>query len=771
MHAGHDHGGGGGPDAAAAANPAGSIFVDAGNTTATPFVDAAGATTWAPDAGFVGGKRARGRFAVAGTADAPLFATRRQGRAFAYALPAADGAYTLQLLFVDTVKKAGRRLFHVDAEGQRIETAVDIAARVGRRAALAVTHEVTVTGGVLDLAFTGQKGKAVVSAIALVPSAGVGQPTPLAPAAPANLAAAAQSPTSIALTWSDLSTDETAFELERSADGGVTFAPLATLPAGATAHLDQAGLAPARAYHYRVRAVNAAGPSAWSNVAAATTPAVGATPTAPAAPTDLSAQVVSGTAVDLAWSDNSGNETGFVIERSTGGGAYAALASTGPGATTYRDETASAGTSYAYRVRAANAAGQSAASNEAFAATPAAGAAPAAPSGLSAAAVSGNAIRLNWADNSDDETAFVVERATPGGAFSTLATLGAGATSYDDSPVSAGDTFVYRVRATNAFGASGPSNESSATTPTEPQPTDPFTRIDWATRAAAPIKRAEALRAAVGGKLYVFAGFSGTEGPVARADVYDPATNTWSRIADMPRRLTHAGTVADGRDVYFVGGYIGTGPGYQQQFGTAEVWKYNVDSDTYTRMADLPAARAGGGAAVIGRTLHYFSGNNSARQDVGDHYALNLDNPGAGWSARAALPGARSHMGYTAFAGRIYAIGGQTGNDEGLTTKNAVHAYDPATDTWTARAAMPKAISHISSATFVLGGRIVVAGGETAHNRPAADVFAYDPATDTWAALNNLPAARFSGVAAAIGDLAYFTGGSGQTTTYRGTPA
>ena len=84
---------------------------------------------------------------------------------------------------------------------------------------------------------------------------------------------------------------------------------------------------------------------------------------------------------------------------------------------------------------------------------------------------------------------------------------------------------------------------------------------------------------------------------------------------------------------------------------------------------------------------------------------------------------------------------------------------------------MPKAISHISSATFVLGGRIVVAGGETAHNRAAADVLAYDPATDTWAALNNLPAARFSGVAAAIGDLAYFTGGSGQTTTYRGTPS
>ena len=240
----------------------------------------------------------------------------------------------------------------------------------------------------------------------------------------------------------------------------------------------------------------------------------------------------------------------------------------------------------------------------------------------------------------------------------------------------------------------------------------------------------------------------------------------------MPRRLTHAGVATVGRDVYFAGGYIGTGSGFQQQFGTTEVWRYNVDSNTYAAMPALPAARAGGGLVAIGDKLHYFSGNNSSRQDVADHYVLDLANPAAGWATLAPLPGGgRSHMGYVALGGKAYAIGGQTGNDEGLTTGTLVHAYDPATDTWSARASMPKAISHISSATFVMGGRILVAGGESSHNAPVADVFAYDPAQDKWTTLTSLPAARFSGVADAIGGKIYFTTGSSQRTTYLGTPA
>lgn len=303
------------------------------------------------------------------------------------------------------------------------------------------------------------------------------------------------------------------------------------------------------------------------------------------------------------------------------------------------------------------------------------------------------------------------------------------------------------------------------------EPIDPApTQVKWSTQAASPIKRAEALRAVVGDRLYVFGGFNEALGPVRTSHVYNPATNAWGPIADLPTRLTHAGVAVDGRDVYVVGGYVGTAgqTGYGQTFGTTEAWRYNVDDDEWTAMPALPKQLAGGGAAVIGRNLHYFGGNNIDREDIGDHYVLNLDAPGSGWQARAALPNPRSHFGTVTLGNRIYVIGGQTGNDQELTTVTTVSRYDPVNDQWRNLAPLPVAISHIASAAVVVNNRILIFGGETAHETATNRVTLFDPNTNEWSSLTPLPAARFSGVAAAIGDYVYFTTGSSQTTTYRG---
>jgi N-acetylneuraminic acid mutarotase len=188
-------------------------------------------------------------------------------------------------------------------------------------------------------------------------------------------------------------------------------------------------------------------------------------------------------------------------------------------------------------------------------------------------------------------------------------------------------------------------------------------------------------------------------------------------------------------------------------------------------MPDLPQARGGGALVAVGRELHFIGGNNSAREDVPDQFVLDLDHLDAGWSARASMPGVgRSHMGYVNFGDKIYVVDGQTGNDEALTTLDTGYVYDPASDAWTAIASTPKALSHISSSTFVMGGRIIVAGGETANGVASASVYAYEPASNQWTSLTSLPAPRYSGVAAAIDGVIYFTGGSSETTTYLGTP-
>ena len=97
----------------------------------------------------------------------------------------------------------------------------------------------------------------------------VSAPSPSPPSAPTGLSAAAVSSGRIDLSWTDTSWNETSFEIERSVGAGA-FSPLATLGADSTSHIDT-GLSPSTSYSYRVRAINSAGPSSWSNTASATT--------------------------------------------------------------------------------------------------------------------------------------------------------------------------------------------------------------------------------------------------------------------------------------------------------------------------------------------------------------------------------------------------------------------------------------------------------------------------------------------------------------------
>src|SRR5512132_2117733 len=77
---------------------------------------------------------------------------------------------------------------------------------------------------------------------------------------------------------------------------------------------------------------------------------------------------------------------------------------------------------------------------------------------------SSSAINLSWADQSNNETGFKIERALGGGAFSQVATVGANVTIYADSGLTASTNYSYRVRASNTAGDSAYSNTASATT-------------------------------------------------------------------------------------------------------------------------------------------------------------------------------------------------------------------------------------------------------------------------------------------------------------------
>jgi transcriptional regulator CtsR len=188
--------------------------------------------------------------------------------------------------------------------------------------------------------------------------------------------------------------------------------------------------------------------------------------TPPAAPSGLTATTISASQINLAWTDNSNNETGFKIERKTGAaGTYAEVGSVGAGVTSFSNTGLAASTEYFYRVFAHNGSGNSSYSNEANATTQSPPAPPSAPSGLTATAISSSQINLTWTDNSNNEDGFKIERKTgAAGTYAEVGSVGAGVTSFSNTGLAASTQYFYRVFAHNAGGNSAYSNEANATT-------------------------------------------------------------------------------------------------------------------------------------------------------------------------------------------------------------------------------------------------------------------------------------------------------------------
>ena len=297
---------------------------------------------------------------------------------------------------------------------------------------------------------------------------------------------------------------------------------------------------------------------------------------------------------------------------------------------------------------------------------------------------------------------------------------------------------------------------------------DRRTQIAWTNAAASPIWRCEAQKGVVDGKLYVFGGFiEGMTGAVTRSDVYDPAANGWTRLADLPTRVTHGATAIDGTKIYIAGGWVSWGVLGQQEYGTRDVWVYDVASNTYAKGPSLPEPRGAGAMVTIGRTLHFLSGTDPARNDRTEHWVLDLDNPSTGWVSSVPVPVGRNHVAAVVVDSHIFFMGGQTGPDDLTGAQTSLFVWHPAWNQWRQLPDLPVARSHHNEATLVHRGRIITIGGTTNGKQDLRDVAALDLRTGSWTALTPLPAGGYTGLAMIVEEVIYYTTG-GASTTYRG---
>ena len=108
------------------------------------------------------------------------------------------------------------------------------------------------------------------------------------------------------------------------------------------------------------------------------------------------------------------------------------------------------------------------------------------------------------------------------------------------------------------------------------------------------------------------------------------------------------------------------------------------------------------------------------------------------WQERAPEPVARQEITYVAAGGRFYQAGGSKS-----------YSYDPGTDTWKPFAALPAKVNHMQVAQF--GGLVYYIGGLSAWPGPSvATVYAYNPATNTYTARAPMPPGRDRGGGSAV---------------------
>ena len=293
----------------------------------------------------------------------------------------------------------------------------------------------------------------------------------------------------------------------------------------------------------------------------------------------------------------------------------------------------------------------------------------------------------------------------------------------------------------------------TATATPSPEGTPASTWIPLAPLQEGP--RQEVGVAAIGNTIYVIGGFDG----VGRVEAYDIPTNEWTTVANLPQARNHIGAAAIGGFVYSVGGFVGNG------FTPAdEVYRYDPERDVWREVTSLPTRRGALAVAAVEGLLYAVGGDgfespeDTTRSNVTRHDVYDPETDE--WTELPPLPSARNHLAAAGFDGRLYVVGGRF-DGGGSNNSAALERYDPSTQQWQSLAPMPTARSGLAAA--VLNGRLVVVGGEV--NPAIADgvypqVEVYDFATDRWESLDPMAVPRHGIGAAAVGDLIYVPGGA-----------
>ncbi len=290
---------------------------------------------------------------------------------------------------------------------------------------------------------------------------------------------------------------------------------------------------------------------------------------------------------------------------------------------------------------------------------------------------------------------------------------------------------------------------------------DPAT-LRFTAKAPLPIPRFRTQAAVYTGKILVFAGISALG--AANAQVYDPATDSWSALPSVSweKRFWFGDVVGD--LVLLAGGRDEHGKSSSSADAYSDSWRAWVSAtNLITSREDAFAVALDGVLYVMGGRTEDGTGLAAAEKGVPPAAPIAVVIPpppppavAITWTAKAPMPTPRSFGATVVVGSLIYTLGGL---EKGKGASRAVEAYDPAADRWAIKAPLPEARYNFAAAAYA--GRVYVFGGADARLGVVDTIDVYDTATDTWQAkAARLPASGAGVAATTYGNKIYLFGGS-----------
>lgn len=277
----------------------------------------------------------------------------------------------------------------------------------------------------------------------------------------------------------------------------------------------------------------------------------------------------------------------------------------------------------------------------------------------------------------------------------------------------------------------------------------PITPVgEWKTAPKLPSFRYESGAGIVNNKIYVIGGITAPTvyTVTKKVECFDVNTSTWSQVANYPVIVHHPGVTNDDKHIYVVGGC-----GLRIS-SRDDIHRYDPLTNQWQRLPNMPTKRCALGVAYLNGKVYAAGGaDNKTPLSTFEEYDIAT----ATWQKLPDMPTSREHTFAVATNGKVYVLGGYQ-NDR-FHNVDTFESFDIATQKWETLPPLPARISGFSAAVW--GDSIFTFGGEQGWSI-SAEVYEYKIKEAVWLRRQNMPSARYAGVTVPASDGIHTIGGN-----------